>query len=333
MRIAPFSTRDFNSQLQRSLGKVYLGAASVGEVMALADAIPDRELEGWHNAWRCLAEDLEHRAVNAKAGGHPTVARGLYLRACEAFRQAYFYHRIDLDCAELQNAWPRMGACFAAALDLMEVVHTPLAIPFEGRHLYASLVTPAEGSGPRPTIILPSGYDSCVEEALLMNGLSALREGYAVLGLDGPGQGKTLYDPATRVFMRADYGPVLTAAVDALVEREEVDPQRIAAIGCSFGGYLVPRGAASEPRLAAMVTDPGQYDIGRALFRKIPETLATLIDEDSDEAVDAFEALAESSEGALLFRPRMAAPPSMLTAGHCLTSTTAMPPPGSPVKV
>lgn len=307
MTIAPFATRDFNSQLQRSLGKVYLGAASAGEAMAVADAIADGDLAGWHAAWRRLADDLERRAGEARAGGHGAVARGLYLRACEAFRQAGFFHRVDLDCAELQHAWPRAAACLSAALDLMAVVHAPLPVPFEGRHLHATLVTPADGEGPWPALILPSGYDSCVEEALVMNGLAALQEGYAVLGLDGPGQGKTLYDPATRAVMRAEYGPVLTAAVDTLVARPEIDGARIAAIGCSFGGYLVPRGAASEQRLAAMVADPGQYDIGAAMMGRLPPALVARIDEDSDGAVAAFEALAASPEGALLFRPRMAA--------------------------
>lgn len=273
----------------------------------MAAAIADGDLASWHGAWWHLAEDLERRADDARAGGHSAVARSLYLRAAEAFRQASFFHRVDLDCAELQQAWPRTAACFAAALDLMDVTHTPLTIPFEDRYLYASLVMPSNGDGPWPTLILPSGYDSCVEEALMMNGLSALQEGYAVLGVDGPGQGKTLYDPATRAFMRADYGPALTAMVDAIIERGEIDERRIAAIGCSFGGYLVPRGAASEPRLAALVADPGQYDIGAALIAKLPEALVACIDDDSEAAVAAFERLAASPEGALLFKPRMAA--------------------------
>ena len=180
-------------------------------------------------------------------------------------------------------------------------------IPFEGRHLYASLVTPAGRDGPWPTLVLPSGYDSCVEEALMMNGLPALEQGYAVLGVDGPGQGKTLYDPGTRAFMRADYGVVMTAVLDALLARTEVDPQRIAAIGCSFGGYLVPRGTADEHRLAALVADPGQYDIGAALVAMLPPALVARIDEDSDDATASFERLAESPDGALLFRPRLAA--------------------------
>ena len=51
--------------------------------------------------------------------------------------------------------------------------------------------------------------------------------------------------------------------VCALSTHPEVDPDKIVLVGRSFGGYLAPRGAAGEPRLAAMIAYPGQYDIGR----------------------------------------------------------------------
>jgi dienelactone hydrolase len=44
-----------------------------------------------------------------------------------------------------------------------------------------------------------------------------------------------------------------------------VDPKRIVLVGRSFGGLLAPRGASGEPRLAAMIVDPGQYDIAGSL--------------------------------------------------------------------
>ena len=31
-------------------------------------------------------------------------------------------------------------------------------------------------------------------------------------------------------------------------------------VGRSLGGYLAPRGASGEPRLRALVCDPGQFD-------------------------------------------------------------------------
>lgn len=305
--IAPFATRDFNGQLQRSLGKVCSRAASIGEVLATAGAIEDGNAASWHDAWRGLAERLEARAGEQQAAGQAASARDLFLRACEAWRQAGFFHRVELDCAELQQAWPRSAACFQAALALGEERCQPVEIPFEGRFLHGYVILPGGGDSPWPTLILPSGYDSPAEESVLINGLPALRRGYAVLAVDGPGQGKTLWDPATRAFMRPDYETVMTAAIAFALDRRQLDPGRLAALGCSFGGYLAPRGAAGQPRLAALVADPGQYDIGAAMLARLPPALVARLDDGREAARAAFEQLAESPEGALLFRPRMAA--------------------------
>ena len=307
MTFEPFSTRDFNSQLQRSLGKVYLGAASVGEVMATVATIEDGHPESWHAAWNALAESLEARAGDQRAAGQDETARRLYLRATEAHRQSSFFHRVDLDCDELQAAWRRSEACFQAAMSLTHHVCEAVRIPFERRYLHACLMAPRADGGPWPTLVLPTGYDSSVEEIVLINGLSALARGYAVLAVDGPGQGKTLYDPATRAYMRPDFETVLAPVIDFARSRPEIDGGRLAAIGCSFGGYLVPRGAAGEDRLKAMVADPGQYDLGAAITARLPPSLAERLDDDSDESVTAFEKLVQATDGALLFRPRMAA--------------------------
>ncbi len=317
MPLELFATRDFNSQLQRSLGKVYLGAASVGEVMATAAAVTDGDTASWHQAWRGLADDLEARGTSARQAGQTETARRLFLRAAEAFRQASFFHRVDLDCAELQAAWPRAESCFQAAMALTDFQWQGVEIPFEGRFLYGCLAMPGQGSGPWKTLIVPSGYDSCVEEAMVMNGLPALARGFAVLAVDGPGQGKTLYDRNTRAFMRPDYETVMAAVFDFAATRPELDPARIAAIGTSFGGYLVPRAAAHESRIAALVADPGQYDMGAAMLSRLPAALIEKLDEDSAEAEAAFEKLAASPEGALLFRPRMAAHGTATVQAYC----------------
>ncbi|UYN93547.1 MAG: alpha/beta fold hydrolase [Enhydrobacter sp.] len=317
MAIEPFATRDFNSQIQRSLAKVYLGAATVGEVMAVAARIEDGNLTSWHAGWRALADDLAARAERERAAGHRQSAFHLFLRAAESFRQAGFFHRVDLDCAELQTSWPASARCFQEAMALSPYPCEAVRVPFEGRALHACFMAPERDAGPWPTLIVPSGYDGSVEESALMNGLPALARGYAVLALDGPGQGKTLYDPTTRAFMRPDYETAMGAALDYLVGRTEVDAGRIAALGCSFGGFLVPRAAAVERRLAALVADPGQYDIGAALLERLPPALLARLDDDDEDAVRAFEVLGATPDGALLFHPRMAAHGVATVQAYC----------------
>jgi pimeloyl-ACP methyl ester carboxylesterase len=54
---------------------------------------------------------------------------------------------------------------------------------------------------------------------------------------------------------------VVTPVVDYARSRADVDPERIAICGASMGGYMVARGAAFEKRIAAVITDPGVWDV------------------------------------------------------------------------
>jgi pimeloyl-ACP methyl ester carboxylesterase len=51
----------------------------------------------------------------------------------------------------------------------------------------------------------------------------------------------------------------VTALLDALDGRDDLDLDRVGAIGVSMGGYLAPRAAAFEPRVRALVAVSGAY--------------------------------------------------------------------------
>jgi pimeloyl-ACP methyl ester carboxylesterase len=53
---------------------------------------------------------------------------------------------------------------------------------------------------------------------------------------------------------------VVRPVVDFALKRPEIDPKRLVLIGWSFGGYLAPRAASGEHRIAALVADPGEWD-------------------------------------------------------------------------
>jgi dienelactone hydrolase len=148
---------------------------------------------------------------------------------------------------------------------------------------------------PRPTLLFPAGYDSTAAAGWVQVP-DALARGYNVLTFEGPGQGEALY--VQRLYFRPDYEHVLRQAVDWLVERPEVDPTRIGLVGRSFAGYLAPRGATAEHRLAALVCDPAQPDMAAHL----PSGLAGRV---AAPAVTALTHL--SAERAEFFGARMAA--------------------------
>ena len=54
----------------------------------------------------------------------------------------------------------------------------------------------------------------------------------------------------------------MTAILDAVAGRPDLDPDRVAAVGVSLGGHYVVRAAAFEPRIRALAGISGPYDFG-----------------------------------------------------------------------
>jgi alpha-beta hydrolase superfamily lysophospholipase len=125
---------------------------------------------------------------------------------------------------------------------------------------------------PRATVILTGGYDGSCEELYFFTGAAALERGYNVLSFDGPGQGAALL--RQHLVLRPDWESVVGPVVDYLVTRADVDASRIALIGLSLGGYLAPRAASAEHRLAACIADCGSYDLYDAALERIPTVLS-----------------------------------------------------------
>jgi len=218
----------------------------------------------------------------------------VYLRAAEYFRQAFFFHREDLDADKLRSAYSASVAAFRSALDASEHRARLLSGPMSGY-----LFSPG-GAGPYPTILHIDGYDGTAEE-LCAAAPAALARGYAFAAVDGPGQGAMLYDQ--RLPMRPDWENVVPHMFDALAAEPDVDAARIVLVGRSFGGVIAPRGASGEHRLAALIVDPGQFDMGPALLKQ----LGPLANYLHDPAADAqFQQVLEQPQLKALLAPRMA---------------------------
>ncbi len=185
-------------------------------------------------------------------------------------------------------------AAFRAALPLLSHPARVLSSPWPGY-----LFTPAGPAVPRPTILHIGGYDATAEELYASAG-PALERGYAFAAVDGPGQGSALYDQ--RVPMRPDWEHVVPGMVESLLTEPEVDVAKIVLVGRSFGGFLAPRGAAGEPRLAAMIADPGQYDLATAATARLGDLAGRVNDPAAD---DQFNALLTVPALKALLAPRM----------------------------
>jgi pimeloyl-ACP methyl ester carboxylesterase len=87
--------------------------------------------------------------------------------------------------------------------------------------------------------------------------------------------------------MRPDWENVVGPVVDYALRRPEVDPERIALMGWSFGSYLAPRAASAEHRLAACIADPGLWDLLEAMKARFSALPKNVLDKfpDVDPAV------------------------------------------------
>jgi pimeloyl-ACP methyl ester carboxylesterase len=288
-----FDDANFDGQLQRSIGKCDSGMANVGECLYIASLITEGDRDSWYRQWSQFATGLVQQGDVAVSAGHPVSARGCYLRAAEYHRQSFFWHRDDLDATELTSGHAQSVAAFRKALPLLAHPATILDGETPGY-----LFTPA-GDGPFPTVLHIGGYDGTAEE-LYASVDAAVDRGWAFAALDGPGTGIPLY--LRREPMRPDWENVVPGMVDMVLAQPAVDPDRIVLVGRSFGGLLAPRGASGEPRLAAMVVDPGQYDMAESLRTRLGDLWDRV---DDPTAEDQFQSLLEIPALATLFGPRM----------------------------
>src|ERR1700722_4702848 len=273
-----FDDENFDGQLQRSIGKADSGMANVGECLAIAQQITPGDRDSWYQAWSGFASGLVQQGQTALPAGHRVSALGLLVRATEYYRQAFFYHRDDLDGKELRAAYGWSVVAFRDALPLLDY-HAELLTGDLSGYLFAR-----EPDKRLPTLLHIGGYDGTAEE-LYASGEPALQRGYVFAASDGPGQGAMLYDQ--RVPMRPDWENVVPGMVDALMKHPQVDPQRIVLVGRSFGGVVAPRGASGEHRLAAMIVDPGQLEMGSTIMNRLGDLGKHLDDPDADSQFDS----------------------------------------------
>ena len=107
---------------------------------------------------------------------------------------------------------------------------------------------------------------------------------------------------------RADWEAVIGPVVDVLVDRPEVDEDRIVLHGVSQAGYWVPRAAAFEHRLAAAVADPGVVDVSTSWLEPLPDVMIDLLEAGDQESFDSFMevGLQDDPAAAALLEWRMA---------------------------
>jgi dienelactone hydrolase len=255
----------FTNELHEDFGTwplayIPYGGADIGEVRAVADMVGDGDDSAYYGAWNAAGDRLNAEADITLGRGHVASARSLYLRA-SAFYATSFHplYGAPVD-PRLLAAFGKQVAALDKGLALGPSPVHPTHVPFGAMALPAYLI-PAHGfeNDVRPLIIFNNGYDATITDMYFASAVAASRRGYHTLLFDGPGQGEMLYQQG--VPLRHDWDVVIRAVVDFALAQPIVDPTRIALSGWSLGGYLAPRGASGDPRIAALIADPGTWSI------------------------------------------------------------------------
>jgi alpha-beta hydrolase superfamily lysophospholipase len=253
----------------RVLSHTAYGGADIGEVVTTSQAITEGDFDSWHDEWLATAERVSAEAEKMLAAGHRISGRDGLMRASNYYRSAEFFLHGNPGDPRIDYAFRRARECFQTAAALFDPPIEPVEIPYEGTVLHGFFYRGAgAGDGPRPTLIMHSGFDGSYEEMHFFGAAAAQERGYHVLTFDGPGQ------PAARhlagLVFRPDWENVVTPVFDWLLSRAEVDPARVALLGASMGGLLAPRAAAFEHRLAACIAVDGVIDMAATVTNNFP---------------------------------------------------------------
>ena len=262
MRFIFDTDESFSFETLRAVGYTAYGGADIGEVITTAERITPGDTESWYREWRALADRIAGIADACAVAGHAVSASSAYLRASNYYRTAEFFLRDD--------PWndPRVADTSARAIEMFRAAPEIQArwarvrIPYEGVELEGYYLN-VSGDEPGPTLLAHGGFDSTVEEMFFAVGEAARRHGWNCLIFEGPGQGSALR--LHKLPFRHDWEAVVTPVVDFALHLRGVDPERIALLGMSMGGYLAPRAAAFEHRIAACIAYDGILNFAAAL--------------------------------------------------------------------
>lgn len=141
--------------------------------------------------------------------------------------------------------------CYASLCDPpMEQV----TIPYKDYEMDGWFILPKNVTYPCPVVLMIPGATGFKEEFILQ-AQNMVDRGMAVLLMDGPGQGTTLY--FNKGYLEVNIENAYMKMVDLLEKDERFST--IGVIGGSTGGYYVPRLAAVDRRVEACVLNSGSY--------------------------------------------------------------------------
>jgi hypothetical protein len=205
------------------------------DVREAFQSIKTTDKDEWAAAFMGVADRYMAEGKSLEASDK-TKANADYIRAW----RLYSFGRWPIPASPgKQKSYEKAIAAFLAHAHFwdppLEVVH----IPFEGKEIIGYLRLPKDAHGPVPLVIAVNGLDSRKED--LSESFSAILPfGIGFLAVDGPGTGQAPIK-ASETAER-----MLSRVIDYAQSRPEIDKNRIAVHGVSWGAYWATKLAILE---------------------------------------------------------------------------------------
>lgn len=260
--------KSFHFELLRALGQARYSGSDIAEVLEAASQIEPGNFESWYEVFYNLAE-LVRLSVNSEESTHyPISVRDAMFRASTYYRLAdFFLHGRKAD-SRIIALWASQTECFDRAISLLPIPGERIVVQAKGFEIPTILYRATASTSSSPTLLMGTGYDGGQEELLHMSGLAALERNFNVITYEGPGQPAVVRTQSLGFI--AKWEKVVSPVLDHYTRLPEIDATKIGLIGYSLGGFLAPRAAAFEPRLAAVMCIDGVFDVYESFVKMLP---------------------------------------------------------------
>ncbi len=201
-----------------------------------------------------IARRLERLAQAEAEAGHRETAMEIYFTATLNYHDAQ--HVVFETNDEKRYLHGSLLRCYDKVREFAPYRIERVEIPWNGTIVTGNFHI-APGAGRKPVVFYVPGCDQTKEAWPNPNYNQALQRGMHAFSFDGPGQGES---NIRGVKLTADnYEHAASAAIDYLLKRPEVDPQKIGVYALSFGSHWGMRIGAIEHRIAALAAPWASY--------------------------------------------------------------------------
>jgi esterase FrsA len=206
-----------------------------GDVKEALASIHTRDKDEWAAAFMAVGDRYANEAKSLEATD-PIKANTDYIRAW----RIYSFGRWPVPVSPgKQKSYAKAIEAFLAHAKFFDPPLQVVHIPFEGKEIIGYLRLPKEAKEPVPLVIAVNGLDSRKEDLTESFG-AILPFGIGFLAVDGPGTGQA----PIKVSEHADR--MLSAVIDYAQSRPEIDKNRLAIHGVSWGAYWATKMAIVE---------------------------------------------------------------------------------------